>query len=331
MQNDNVGVLILNENSLIWVLLDDRAGNRSQALGVTGALGLPVTEIELQYGPAAKLPNIILGASLNGLTPSSKKALQPPWPTLVVSAGRRTAPIARWIKAQSGNTTRLVQIMDPGSGRDDFDLMCLPAHDQTDEGSNTLVIAGAPHGMTPVRLESAVAAWSERLNPAKAPRIAVMIGGSTRRRTFSDDMARTLCQQINHIAIQTQGSLLVTTSRRTGDAVNTISKILDGSAMLHRWDSDDENPYTGYLALADAIIVTGESVSMCSEACATGKPVYIFAPPELITPKHARLHQSLYDGGYAKPFEGTIDLEWAPQKLSVAENIASEIRARGFV
>ncbi len=321
----------MTENSLIWVLLDDRAGNRSQALGVTGALGLPITEIELQYGPAAKLPNMILGASLSGLTASSKKALQPPWPSLVVSAGRRTAPIARWIKAQSRDITRLVQIMDPGSGRNDFDLMCLPAHDQPVEGSNTLVIAGAPHGMTPAKLKSAAAMWSEKLNAAKVPRMAVMIGGSTRRRTFTNEMARTLCQQVNHIATQSHGSLLVTTSRRTGDAVNTISKTLDGSAMLHRWDSDDENPYAGYLALADVIIVTGESVSMCSEACATGRPVYIFAPPELITPKHARLHQSLYDGGYAKPFTGTIDLEWAPQKLSVAEDIASEIRARGFV
>lgn len=331
MQNGNVGDLILTDNPLIWVLLDDRAGNRSQALGVTSALGLPAIEIELQYGLAAKLPNMILGASLRGLTAVSKKALQPPWPSLVVSAGRRTAPIARWIKAKSDGATRLIQIMDPGSGRRDFDLMCLPTHDQPNSRSNTLMIAGAPHGMTPAKLEVAAAVWSEKLNVAKSPRIAVMIGGSTRRRTFTDDMARELCQQVNQITAQAQGSLFVTTSRRTGDVVNTVSVTLDDTALLHRWDSDDENPYVGYLALADAIIVTGESVSMCSEACATGKPVYIYAPPDLITPKHGRLHQSLYDGGYAKPFEGAIDLEWAPQKLNVADTIASEIRARDFV
>ncbi len=33
-----------------------------------------------------------------------------------------------------------------------------------------------------------------------------------------------------------------------------------------------DNPYTGYLALADIIVVTGESESMLSEAAATGKP-----------------------------------------------------------
>ena len=158
-----------------------------------------------------------------------------------------------------------------------------------------------------------------------------MIGGSTRRKTFTSAMAQDLCHRGNTVAADLNGALLVSTSRRTGDIVDTISEELNASAMLHRWDSDDENPYVGYLALADAIIVTGESVSMCSEACATGKPVYIFAPHDLITPKHGRLHQTLYDGGYAKPFDGAIDLAWKPNTLNVADDIASEIRSRGLM
>jgi mitochondrial fission protein ELM1 len=35
----------------------------------------------------------------------------------------------------------------------------------------------------------------------------------------------------------------------------------------------------GYLALADAFVVTGESASMLAEACTTGKPVAIFPLP----------------------------------------------------
>ena len=321
----------MTENPIIWVLLDDRAGNRSQALGVVSALGLPCSEIELRYGAAAKLPNLLLGASLNGLTAVSKQALKGPWPSLVVSAGRRTAPVARWIKKQSEGMTRLLHVMDPGAGHDDFDLMCIPAHDQPPKRSNTLIIAGAPHGMTPAKLHAAVDSWQERLEDANKPRIALMIGGTTRRRIFTEKMAVELCEQANEIAKTHDGSLLATTSRRTGDVVNIIASLLDSSAVLYRWDSEDENPYMGYLALADAIIVTGESVSMCCEACATGKPVYIYAPSSLITAKHGRLHQSLYDGGYAKPFNGMVDLEWAPEKLNVADLIASEIRTRGFI
>ena len=38
------------------------------------------------------------------------------------------------------------------------------------------------------------------------------------------------------------------------------------------------NPYAGLLGWADRLVVTPDSVNMISEACATGKPVYTFAP-----------------------------------------------------
>ncbi len=331
MVSDNFGVHILTDNPLIWVLLDDRAGNRSQALGVANALDQAVHQKELRYGPAAKLPNIVLGASISGLTKQSKDDLLAPWPALVISAGRRTAPVARWIKAQSGGKARLVQIMDPGSGRDDFDLMCMPAHDQPQALTNSMVINGAPHSMTAQKLATAAAEWSDKLSTRQPPRIALMIGGSTRRKTFTTAMALELCERANAATADVNGTLMVTTSRRTGDVVDTISKALNSTALLHRWDSEEENPYAGYLAIADAIIATGESVSMCSEACATGKPVYIYAPGDLITPKHGRLHQTLFGGGYAKPFDGRIDLAWRPNTLNVADDIAAEIRSRGLL
>src|SRR5262249_1170230 len=42
------------------------------------------------------------------------------------------------------------------------------------------------------------------------------------------------------------------------------------------WAARGDNPYLAFLGLADAIIVTGDSISMLAEACATGKPVHIF-------------------------------------------------------
>lgn len=294
------------------------------------ALGVSVADKKLEYGPVAKLPNLILGASVAGLTAETRKSLCEPWPELVISAGRRTAPVARWIKSKSP-TTRLVQIMDPGARSAEFDLLCVPAHDKPPSSPNTFVIPAAPHGMTGDRLREAAREWSPKLEKYPAPRIALMIGGSTRRRTFTDAMAGDLATGIRVAAGRLGASILVTTSRRTGTAVDAIEDILGDDAMVYRWDSGEENPYAGFLALAEAIVVTGESVSMCSEACATGKPVYIFAPDDLITPKHARLHESLFAGGYAKPFDGTIDLKWAPERLSVAADIADEIRTRGLL
>lgn len=52
---------------------------------------------------------------------------------------------------------------------------------------------------------------------------------------------------------------------------------IDVPCHFYRWQAnDDDNPHLGFLALADAIIVTGDSLSMLAEACATGRPVHIF-------------------------------------------------------
>lgn len=316
----------------IWVLLDDRAGNRSQALGVADGLGLPCREVEVRYGALIRLPNVVLGASTLGLDTATRSALSAPWPRLVIAAGRRTAPLARWIKKQSGGRSKLVQVMAPGGGDADFDLICRPAHDAAGDAPNTMRIVAAPHRLTPAHLAEVAGAWWTRVSDLPTPRVALIVGGSTRRRTFTDDMARALCGQAAAAVSALGGSLMVTTSRRTGSAVVAVAASLDGTPhQLYRWDQAGENPYQAYLGLADAIIVTGESVSMCSEACATGKPVYLFAPDTLITPKHARLHDTLIAGGHARRFEGVLDLAWRPASLNVATGIADEIRRRGLL
>jgi len=56
-------------------------------------------------------------------------------------------------------------------------------------------------------------------------------------------------------------------------------------------------------------------------------PVQIFAPPELITVKHARCHATLYDGCYAGPFTGVL-VQGRHIPLNAAETIAGAIKER---
>ena len=60
------------------------------------------------------------------------------------------------------------------------------------------------------------------------------------------------------------------------------------------------------LGLADAIVVTGDSVNMVSEACATGKPVHVFQLDGK-SRKFARFHASLESKGFTRPFAGRIE------------------------
>ena len=55
----------------------------------------------------------------------------------------------------------------------------------------------------------------------------------------------------------------------------------------------------GFLATADAIVVTADSVSMISEACATQAPVFV-ALPELAGPRHRAMVESLVQAGQVR-------------------------------
>lgn len=320
---------MVTENALIvWLLLDDRVGNRSQCLGVADALDVSCVEKELSYAPLAKLPNRVFGASFIGLAKSSRNALVAPWPDLVIAAGRRTAPVALKIKRLSKMKTKLIQIMWPGSYEiDQFDLVCVPNHDEVPDLQNIFRITGAPSSIKSTGNGVADAPLTELFKNLSSPRIALLCGGSTKNRHFTDDMASELGRSASTMALGSGGSLLVTTSRRTGKATEALLHEIHAPSHIHRWDDGGENPYRAILQQADAIIVTGESISMCSEACSTGKPVYIYGPQSLVTEKHRRFHQELYDLGYARPLETAFNT-WTYEPLDAAGQIASHMRAQ---
>ncbi|CCG39842.1 mitochondrial fission ELM1 family protein [Magnetospirillum molischianum] len=315
-----------DESVPVWVLADDRAGNVSQALGVAESLGLPFAIKTIRYNRWAKLPNLLRGAGLIGILPDSRSTLMPPWPRLVIAAGRRTAPVARWIKRQSGAI--LAQIMDPGApGRDDFDLIAIPAHDRPHPAANVIEIVGAPHRVGPARLAAEAKRWETAFATLPHPRIAVIVGGATRQRPFSVEMATDLGRRVADLAATAHGSVLLTTSRRTGAAQSqALATQLPEPHWLHLYGQPGDNPYFGFLALADAIVVTGDSVSMCCEACASPAPVFIWSPPGWVAPKHERLHRLLYERRLARPLDAITDLSpWDRPRLDAAGDIAAAL------
>lgn len=324
----------------LWVLTDDVVGHANQSIGVAEALGVPFDTRNLRYRPLAVLPGALGPRSLVGLDAVSRNSLMPPWPELVIATGRRLGAVARWLKRRArvdGQRTRLVQIMDPVQGRDEFDLIAVPRHDASTHRANLIETTGAPSRVTRARLAVEGERWRERLAGLPAPRIALLVGGATRRRGFSPALAAELGRLASDLARGVGGSLMITTSRRTGEAAaDALTGAVTVPCYVHRWsaagaEADVGNPYFGFLGLCDAAIVTGESVSMCSEACATGKPVYIYAPPAIIKPAFARLHEELYRLGMARPLEEGIAGDFTQRRyvpLSAAAQLAAEIRRR---
>lgn len=315
----------------IWVLADDRAGNTAQALGVAEAFVKNPEIKKVRYTRSVVLPNVVRGASTLGVTAETVAGLTEPFPDIAVAAGRRAAPLLRYIKKKSGGKTKIVQIMYPGCfSLSDFDLIVLPRHDGCKLiRPNIMRVTGAPHRITPERLSIEKEKWTPVFESLPSPRIALIVGGATKDKPFTTDMAVDLAERAKALAEKLGGgSFLVTTSRRTGaEQEKIIRDALPEPEFFYGWGNKEmENPYFGFLALADHIIVTGDSVSMCSEACAADAPVYIYAPQETVGKKHALLHRELYDDGYA--VELTKNPEPVGQRGHKRLNVADEIAAR---
>lgn len=307
-----------------WVLLDDRAGNRSQAQGVAARLGWPVEQKEIRYNMLAKLPNAVLGAHIWHITEESKRAIAAPYPALVISAGRRTAPVALYIRKQSPDT-RLVHCMWPDLSPQMFDLILAPEHDMHKrDAKNMLYTLGAPHCITPERLKEEAKRWSNQISRLPRPYITMVVGGSSRGRKYTLDDFKTLAAYASSEAERLGGSLLITSSPRTGEeGCSAMKKLLTVPHIFHQWKPGGENPYVAFLGLADAIIVTGDSISMCSEACSTGKPVYVFVPPHMGSGKLAAFRNTLYERSHAKSHTSLVEPGWKPAPLPDAATEAA--------
>lgn len=90
------------------------------------------------------------------------------------------------------------------------------------------------------------------------------------------------------------------------------------------WDGTGENPYFGFLALADAIIVTCESVSMMSEAAATSARVMVFQLPGR-SRRIAAFVEMLVQERRAAPFTGRYR-SWSVEPLDDTPDVAAEVR-----
>lgn len=276
----------LASTPVVWVLTDGHPGNTTQSVGLVQALGLSHEVKDLSFTPFLRLHDVLLGAwgaSRLGLDKARSAALAPPWPDLIIATGWRTAHVARWIRKQSRGTTRLVQLGRKGGHiADHFDVVISCSYFHLPPHPRRIEIAAPLTQITPERLRQAAAPWRGLFDSAAEPRIALLVGGTSRFFELDTATAQRLGEAVRDFALAVGGTVFATTSPRTGaTAAEALRKGLGSVSYLHQWQpGQQDNPYLAYLALADVLVVTGDSESMLAEAVATGKPVYIYGLPQ---------------------------------------------------
>lgn len=302
MRRARFAMIDFERQRICWVVTDGRAGNLAPAMGLAKAIArrtaLEIVTKRIEVGaPWRYLPRALWG---DALARNSGDRLGAPFPDLLIGCGRQSVPISIAVKRQSP-ATFTVQLQTPRAPLGHFDLVVAPSHDRT-AGANVISMIGSP---------TAIVAAPRR--PAGAvSSVAVLIGGPNSAFRMSRRDAAALAEQLSALAASGV-RLSITTSRRTPTAVADILSDRLRGAVADFWRAGAEdaatNPYPAMLTVADAILVTEDSVNMAAEAAATGRPVFVIRlrrKPLASSRKFDDFHRSLRAAGASKYFDGEL-------------------------
>ena len=264
---------------LVWAILCGRAGDNGQIIALACALGWRVEVKRLVYHRNGRLLDVWRGTTLAGIDQKKSSPLGAPWPDVIISASMQNEPVCRWIVEQSGGRTKYVHLGKPWAKMASFDLVItVPEYKWIADRPNILRNVCSLHDVNQAKLSEKAERWAPDVAHLPKPHVSLLVGGYAGPYAFDRVDAERLGREASELVRGQGGALLVTTSARTSRAVvETLVASLDVPFTLHEWNSEaDENPYIGFLGLADSIIVTSDSTSMLAEACATQKPVYMF-------------------------------------------------------
>ena len=261
----------------VWLVTGYRAGERGQIMALAEALGWPYELKQLSYRRREFRTSLLRGSDLRGIRLDQSSPLVPPWPDLVISAGMRNEPVGRWIRNQAGGNTRLVHIGRPWARPENFDLLVTTPQYRLPQCDNILHNTLTLHGVTAEKLAEAADRCRVRYAHLPEPYIGVILGGNSGPYTLGRHTAAGIARRASELAQSQGGSLLISSSARTPRRVlRDFGGQLSVPYDLYDWRPNAvDNPYFGILGLSSSLVVTADSVSMLSEACATGKPVYM--------------------------------------------------------
>lgn len=309
-----------------WTLTTGEVGMTSQVMGLAEAVGLPFTHHTMDIKPPWRwLPGQFCPGLLRfGLEPQNT-TLAPPWPDLLISCGRRSAAVALAIKRRSAGRTRTVHIQDPKLPPHYFDWVVPPLHDGL-TGPNVWPTRGALHRVTPATLRAAAHAQAHRFAHLPPAWVGVLLGGATRHAQTASHQIEQLGQQLAQWALQYGLGVVLTPSRRTAPEHLELLRTTLQATPHFIWDGVGENPYFAILARARALVVTGDSVSMVSEAASTGKPLYV-AHLSTYGRRLSRFHQQLAAEGVTRPFPSEW-AQWTYEPVNDTPEVARFLRAQ---
>lgn len=308
----------------VWIISDGVRGHMTITCGVAETLGFTIEVKEVaprwlwrHLAPNGPADPQVMARLLNSS----------PLPDAVFGAGRQTVPFVRALKRAGRGRVFTMLFQSPKTTSASAHLIWVPAHD-TLRGENVITTLTPPHRFTPARLAELRAGVPADIAALPSPRVALFLGGPGGSYEYTPASIEAFGNAMRAVA-PAAGSFLITPSRRTPATLLAAADTATSGRPRILWDGASENPYPQFLAHADIFIVTADSVNMAGEACATGRPVYVFSPPGGRA-KFRRFHAALAEHGATRPLPDVPENfeNWSYEPIQAALAIAAEVERR---
>lgn len=281
----------MTHHRILWIISEGSPGHVSQSIGLATALGekwpVAIRQFECQPRVSGFVRHLIrlfwMGKSgrplpewmLHGPLGLERPKAGEPAPDLILSSGGRSVFAARTLAVKYGVPFVFLGERKPYPP-EWFHTVFTPSSLET--APNDIRMDVIPTKITPEIVHQAAADWADR----PGGRLwAMLIGGKSRSHDFQDADWENLAKGMAKLADRNGIRWLVTTSRRTGAELETRLRGLLPPEILADavwWCHQPEKKLAAYLGAAEVIWVTQDSISMVTEAVATGKPVIVIQP-----------------------------------------------------
>ena len=238
------------------------------------------------------------------LTPQTYEALMKTYADFVISCGSSTAGVNVFMAKE--NNAKNVIIMRPGLvGLGQFSLAVVPRHDRPPQRKNVIETALAPNLIDSDTMRAKGAQLKQKAHIERDIVLGLLLGGNNPDFTLTRDGTNKMILGVLEFCKANDAQLLATTSRRTPKEAEEAVKARIGSNRICKLlvvanERNIEGAVAGILDLSNIIAVSGESVSMVSEAIASGKRVVVFELEKKTTgfTKYERILTDLERDGY---------------------------------
>lgn len=233
------------------------------------------------------------------------RALMKTYCEFVVSCGSAAAPVNVFMSKENNAKNIVIMKPDMAAWLGKFSIAIIPRHDRPPRAKNVVETMIAPNLIDEEALKRDGEKLKDRVGLKKDKTIGVFIGGDNPEFSLTKDDAASVIDSLVAFSDSHDAELLVTTSRRTSaQAEEAIKERLKGNPrcrlLVVANEKNLDEAVGGILGLGKVIVVSGESISMISEAVSAGKKAVVFALRKKTrgVTKHERALEDLEKEGY---------------------------------